>query len=219
MRLTGGLCVEASKLKQRLVLLACLTLGFSASPALAFKNIEGCDIVTFAAKGSPIAIAEDRWQSYRDKAGAILAAAPGADATLTEWRAVANKLIEAQKSLLEPEKGSKPYQDYLAGDSCLVLARLDAASVQSLLDEAGQSAPEAASTALRRVTKAARTQIDNIERSARFRSNRDKTAMAAQYYCFVAGAIVALLPPGRERAVALDSFGTTITCNTAGRIE
>ncbi len=206
-------------MKQRLVLLACLALGLSAGPALAFKNIEGCDIVTFAAKGTPIAFPEERWRSYRDQAEAILAAAPGPDATLTEWRAIANKLIEAQRNLLEPEKGSKPYQDYLAGESCLVLARLDAAAIEGLLGEAGQSAPEAVATALRRVTQAARTQIDNIERSARFRSNRDKTAMAAQYYCFVAGAIVAVLPPEREQAVALDSFGTTIACKTAGRIE
>jgi hypothetical protein len=205
--------------KQRLVLLACLALGFSAGPALAFKNIEGCDIVTFAAKGAPIALPQERWQSYRDQAGTILAAAPGADATLTEWRALANELIEAQKSLLEPEKGSKPYQDYLAGESCLVLARLDAAAVEGLLEEVAQSAPEAAATALRRVTQAARMQIDNIERSARFRSNRDKTAMAAQYYCFVAGAIVALLPPERQQAIALEGFGHTIACKTIGRIE
>jgi hypothetical protein len=205
--------------KQRLVLLACLALGFGAGPALAFKNIEGCDIVTFAAKGTPIALPEERWQSYRDQVETILAAAPGADATLTEWRALANELIEAQKSLLEPEKGSKPYQDYLAGMSCLVLARLDAAAVEGLLDEAGQSASEAVAAALRLVTQAARMQIDNIERSARFRSNRDKTAMAAQYYCFVAGAIGALLSPERRQAIALKSFGRTITCKTAGRIE
>jgi hypothetical protein len=28
----------------QLVLSACVVLGFSAGPALAFKNIEGCDI-------------------------------------------------------------------------------------------------------------------------------------------------------------------------------
>jgi hypothetical protein len=205
--------------KQRLVLLACLVLGFSAGPALALKNIEGCDIVAFAAKGAPLALPEERWQSYRDQAEMILAAAPGADATLTEWRALANRLVEAQRNLLAPEKDSQAYRDYLAGDSCLVLARLDAAAIEGLLDEAGQSVPEAIATALRRITQAARTQIDNIERSARFHSNRDKTAMAAQYYCFVAGAIVALLPPEREQVVALDSFGTTIACKTAGSIE
>ena len=138
---------------------------------------------------------------------------------LTEWRAVANELIEAQRNLLEPEKDSQPYQDYLAGESCRVLARLDVAAIEGLLDDAAQSAPEAVATALRRVTQAARTQIDNIERSARFRSGRDKTAMAAQYYCFVAGAIVALLSPERRQAIALESFGRTITCKTAGRIE
>ena len=60
-------------------------------------------------------------------------------------------------------------------------------------------------------------QIDNIERSARFRSGKDKTAMAAQYYCFVAGAILGLLPPEREQAVTLESFGTTIACRDIGR--
>jgi hypothetical protein len=60
-------------------------------------------------------------------------------------------------------------------------------------------------------------QIDNIERSARFRSLRDQTAMATQYYCFVAGAIVAMLPPDRQQTIALDSFGTTIACRDVGR--
>lgn len=70
---------------------------------------------------------------------------------------------------------------------------------------------------MRRVTQAARMQIDNIERSARFRSLRDQTAMATQYYCFVAGAIVAMLPPDRQQTIALDSFGTTIACRDVGR--
>lgn len=194
-----------------------MAAGFGASPALAFKNIEGCDIVTFAAKNSPVTIPDERWRSYRDQAGAILAAAPGADATLTDWRTVAKGLVEAQRSLLEPDQGSKPYQDYLAGESCRVLARLDAGAVEGLLEAVDQSAPEPAATALRRVTQAARTQIDNIERSARFRSGRDKTAMAAQYYCFVAGAIAGMLPPERQPTVTLESFGTTIACRDIGR--
>jgi hypothetical protein len=98
-------------------------LGFSASPALAFKNIEGCDIVTFAAKDAPIAVPKERW--HRDQSETILTVAPGAEATLTEWRAVANKLIEAQRNLLEPAIETKPYQDYLAGENCLALAKLD----------------------------------------------------------------------------------------------
>jgi len=205
--------------KQRLVLLACLALGFSASPALAFKNIEGCDIVAFAAPSSPVPIAPERWQSYRAAAETILGAAPQAQASVQEWRPVAAELIGAQKSLLAPEKGSKAYQDYLAGDSCRVLAKLDAGAIEVLLDEVARSAPEPAATALRRITEAARTQIDNIERSARFRSNRDKTLFAAHYYCFVAGAIVALLPPERQPGITLESFGNTVGCKEAGRTE
>ena len=89
-------------------------LGFSASPALAFKNIAGCDLVAFAAKDLPIAIPAARWQSYRDQAAAILAAAPAAGASLADWRALANELIAAQNSLLAPEQGSDAYRDYLA---------------------------------------------------------------------------------------------------------
>jgi hypothetical protein len=192
-------------------------LGLSASPAFAFKNIAGCDLVAFAAKDSPIAIPAARWQSYRDQAAAILATAPAADASLADWRALANELIAAQNSLLAPEQGSDAYRDYLASDRCLALAKLNPGAVDGLLDAAARAAPEPAAIALRRVTQAARMQIDNIERSARFRSGKDKTAMAAQYYCFVAGAILGLLPPEREQAVTLESFGTTIACRDIGR--
>ena len=202
-------------MKRRLVLLACLASGFSASPALAFKNIAGCDIVAFAAQDA--AIAPERWQSYREAAETILGAAPQVQASVQQWRPVATELIGAQKSLLEPGKASKAYQDYLAGDSCRVLAKLDAGAVEALLDEVAQAAPEPAATALRRVTEAARAQIDNIERSARFRSNQDKTLFAAHYYCFVAGAILALLPPERREAVTLDGFGATVSCKNAVR--
>ena len=206
-------------MKQRLVLLACLALGFSASPALAFKNIAGCDIVAFAAQGSPVAIASERWQSYRDAAETILGAAPQTQGSVREWRPVAAELIGAQKSLLAPDKGSKAYQDYLAGDSCRVLSKLDSGAVETLLDEVAQSTPGQAATTLRRVTQAARTQIDRIERSARFRSGQDKTLFAAHYYCFVAGAIVALLPPERQQKITLESFGNTVGCKEAGRTE
>ena len=206
-------------MKQRLVLLACLALGFSASPALAFKNIAGCDIVAFAAQGAAIAVAPERWQSYRDAAETILGAAPQAQVSVQQWRPVATELIAAQKSLLEPEKASEAYQDYLAGDSCRVLSKLDAGAIEALLDEAAQAAPEGAATALRRVTEVARAQIDNIERSARFRSNRDKTLFAAHYYCFIAGAIVALLPPERRPEITLEDFGNTVGCKEAGRTE
>jgi len=205
--------------RHSLVLGLCVAVAFSASSALAFKNIAGCDIVAFAGQDSPIALAPARWQTYRDGVTTILGAAPPAEAPIAEWRALANRLIEAQGTLLTPEKGSQAYRDYMASDSCIALAKLDASAVDSLLDEVAQSAPEPIAAALRRVTQAARLQIDNIERSARFRSDRDKTAMAAQYYCFVAGAIVALLPPAREQAIALEGFGTTIACRDIGRTD
>ncbi len=98
-----------------------------------------------------------------------------------------------------------------------MLSKLNASAVHSLLDEVAQTAPAPIAAALQRVTQAARMQIDNIERSARFRSGQDKTAMAAQYYCFVAGAIMGLLPQEREQAVTLESFGTTTACRDIGR--
>jgi len=199
------------------VLIACLVLGFSATPALAFKNIAGCDLVAFAGAGSPVVIPAERWQAYRDSATAILDGAPAADAPLGDWRALGNKLGEAQKALLAPDQASPVYRDYLAGESCRVLSKLDASAVDSLLDEVERTVPEPTAVALRRVTQAARTQIDRIERTARFRSGQDKTAMAAQYYCFVAGAIAGLLPPDRQQTVTLESFGTTIACRDIGR--
>jgi hypothetical protein len=164
-----------------------------------------------------VPLAAAHWQAYRDSVVALLAAPPDADATLAAWRALANRLIEAQQTLLAPQRDSQAYRDYLAGDSCRVLAKLDASAVDALLDEAAQTAPEPIGDALRRVTRAARLQMDNIERSARFRSGKDKTAMAAEYYCFVAGAILGLLPPERQQTVTLESFGTTIACRDIGR--
>jgi len=203
--------------KYRLVLLACCALGATASPALAFKTIEGCDIVALASQAQSLGIAPERWQSYHDTVEAILAAAPAGEASLADWRAVAGQLITAQTELLAPAKTSKAYQDYLASDSCLVVSKLNAGAVETLLDEVGQSTPVSAMTALRQVTQAARTQMDRIERSARFRSKRDKTLMSAQYYCFVAAAIQALLPPERQQTLALGDFGETVGCKEAGR--
>ena len=37
-----------------------------------------------------------------------------------------------------------------------------------------------------------------ISRSARFRSNLDKTLLAARYYCFAAGTIQALVAPDKQ---------------------
>jgi hypothetical protein len=200
-----------------LALWVCAALVFGATPALAFKNLAGCDLVAFAAKDSPVVVAPERWQAYRDNVIAILGSPPDADATLAAWRALANQVIEPQQALLAPVQDSQAYRDYLAGDSCRALAKLDGGAVDALLDEAAQTTSEPIAAALRRVTQAARLQIDNIERSARFRSGKDKTALAAEYYCFVAGAILALLPPDRQQTVTLESFGTTLSCRDIGR--
>ena len=204
-------------MRSHLALGVCAALVVGAGPALAFKNIEGCDIVAFAAKDTPVAMSAERRQVYGDSLTTVLEAAPGADAAIAAWRALANRLIEQQKALLAPDQASPAYRDYVAGESCRVLSKLNSSAVEGLLGEVAQTASEPVATALARVTAAARTQIDNIERSARFRSLTDKTAMAAQYYCFVAGAIVGLLPPERQQTIALESFGTTIACRDIGR--
>jgi hypothetical protein len=199
--------------RQHLILAACVALALNATPALAFKNLAGCDVVAFAAKDAPVVIPAERWHAYRD-AIAILAVASAPDAPIAAWRALAKQLVEAQGNLLAPDQGSQAYRDYLAGDDCRVLAKLDAGAVDKLLDEVTS---EPIGAALRRVTQAARAQIDNIERSARFLSGKDKTAMTAEYYCFVAGAITGFLPPKRQQTVTLESFGTTIACRDIGR--
>jgi hypothetical protein len=201
--------------RSHLALGVCAALAFSASPALAFKNTAGCDIVVFAGKDTPVAIPAERWQAYRVQSEFLLGQPPTAAAT--DWRKLAASLIDQQNSLLAPDKDMKSYQDYLASDSCRVLAKLDSGAIQSLLGEVAQVTSEPIATALERVTSAARTQIDRIERTARFRSGQDKSLFVAQYYCFVAGAIVALLPPDRQQTIALDSFGTTIPCRDVGR--
>jgi hypothetical protein len=192
-----------------------LALGLSAKPALAFKNIQGCDIVVFASKDAPVSIPPERWQAYHDQVESLLSEPP--TRATTDWRGLASRLVELQKSLLGPDTESGAYRDYLAGDSCRVLAKLDSGAIQSFYDEVAQAAPEQAATSLRRVAEAARAQIDRIERTARFTSGQARTLMAAQFHCFVAGAIVALLPPERRAAMALDDFGQTVSCHDAGR--
>lgn len=200
-----------------LVLLACGAACLSASPALAFKNIEGCDIVAFASQSSPVTIAPERWQAYAQAAASLLENLPSAAAN--DWRGLAASLIGLQKDLLAPDKGSTAYQDYLASDSCRVLVRLNAGAVEALLNEAGQSTSGDAMAALRAVTNAARAQIDRIERSARFRSGKDRTLALAEHYCFVAAAILAFLPPERQASLTLEDFGQAATCKDAGRTE
>jgi len=200
-----------------LVLLACGAACLSASPALAFKNIEGCDIVAFASPSSPIAIAPERWQAYAQAAASLLENPPSAAAN--DWRGLALSLFGLQKDLLAPDKGSKAYRDYLASDSCRVLVKLNGGSVEALLNEVGQSTSGNAMAALRHLVDAARKQMDNLDRAARFRSGQDRKLSLAAYNCFVASAIVALLPPERQQTITLADFGETVTCKDAGRTE
>jgi hypothetical protein len=197
-------------------LLACcaaIAAVLGASPALAFKNIEGCDLVAFAASSSPIPIPPERWEAYRQQVAALLAD----PASSKDLRGLALALVDIEKRLLAPEEGSQAYQDYLASDSCRLLDKLNARAVDALLDEAAKSTPAPVMAALRQVTQAALAQIDRIERSARFRSNEDRTLMLAGYYCFVAGAILSQLPPERQQTITLADFGETVPCKDAGR--
>ena len=197
-----------------LLLLAGLAIGFGGRPAFALKNVEGCDIVAFAAENAPISIAPERWRVYAAESQSLLASPPGESSS--DWRGLARGLIGLQGTVLADVKASPAYQDYLAADTCRVLSRLESRAIEGLLHEVEQAEPDAIAT-LRGVTEAARTQIDRIERTARFTSNQAKTLMGAHYYCFVAGAIVGLLPSERRATIALEDFGETVTCQQAGR--
>ncbi len=203
-------------MRHLLVLLVCCGAGLSASPASAFKHIEGCDIVAFAGQSSPVPIPPERWQAYSSSAASLLSQATQS-AAAANWRDLAFDLIDLQKNLLAPDRGSKAHRDYLASDRCRVLVKLNANAVDALLNEAAQSASGDAMAALRAVIDAGRAQIEGIERSARFRSNEDRVLMLAGYYCFDAGAIAAFLPPERLATLELADFGETVSCTEAGR--
>ena len=192
---------------------AAIASVLGASPAQAFKNIEGCDIVVFAASSSPVPIPPERWEAYRQQVAALLGDPPSSK----DLRGLAFALVDIEKRLLAPQAGSQAYQDYLASDSCRLLDKLNARAVDALLDEAAISTPAPVMAALRQVTQAALAQIDRIDRSARFRSNEDRTLMLAGYYCFVAGAIMSQLPPERQHSITLADFGETVPCKDAGR--
>jgi hypothetical protein len=191
---------------------AAIASVLGAGPAQAFKNIEGCDILAFAAASSPLPISAERWEAYRQQVAALLG-----DSSTKDLRGLAFALVDIEKRLLATEAGSQAYQDYLASDSCRLLDKLNARAVDALLDEAAKSTPAPVMAALRQVTQAALAQIDRIDRSARFRSNEDRTLMLAGYYCFVAGAIMSQLPPERQQSIRLADFGETVPCKDAGR--
>ena len=102
---------------------AALAVLACSGRALAFKNLQACDIVMFASGAARMEIAPQAWQAYRDETLVALSAAPGGgDANATQ--AMADRVIEAQEHLLAPVAGSDAYKDYLASGSCLVLKSL-----------------------------------------------------------------------------------------------
>jgi len=82
---------------------AAIAVVLGASPAQAFKNIEGCDIVAFAAASSPIPIPPERWEAYRQQVAALLAD----PASSKDLRGLALALVDIEKRLLTPEAGSQ----------------------------------------------------------------------------------------------------------------
>jgi hypothetical protein len=194
--------------------LAALAVIAWSGPALAFKNLAGCDIVMAASGGAPLEIEPEAWQSYRSEVATILRDKAGKD--LSE---AADRLVEAQESLLAPVAGSDAYKDYLAGESCLLLKRLNADGIDAALAAADPSIPASVIENARAIANSARTQMEMISRSARFRSGRDQTLLAARYYCFAAGTIEALIAPDKQASISLGTYGTTIGCRDAGRVE
>jgi hypothetical protein len=185
----------------------------SAGPAFAFKNIEGCDVASFAAKDAPIKIEPERWQTYRDGVALLLGKTQSAAAT--DWRSLGFDVADLQKSLLDKIRNTQAYRDYLASESCRVIVKVDANAVSMLLGEVVKS--DSAAAPLQPLVEHGLNQIDRIERSARFRSTQDRTLMLAGYYCFAAGVIVPFLPPERLKTITLEDFGQTASCKDAGR--
>jgi hypothetical protein len=191
--------------------------GPAGAAPFAAKNLEACDIVTFAASSSPaVAVSPERWQAYRDEVAAILGSAetPSAEALAS----INDRLLTAQRTLLATEiASSEPYQDYLRSDRCKLLTRLDSDAVDSLLDGLEGSVPKASLDVARAIASAASGQVTGINRSARFRSAADQALLNAQYYCFAAAAIHAVLPPEQQKTTGLAAFGSTMSCADAGR--
>ena len=193
-----------------LVLLALCAASLGGTPARAFKSIEGCDIVAFASASSPVPIAPERWQAYREAIQALLA-----DSSY-DARALALALVQTEQNLLAPDKASPAYQGDLA-DSCQLIVKLNGDAIEAKLNQIAATLPASSMAALRQVIDAARRQMDNLDRSARFRSNQDRTLTLAAYNCFVAGLIAGLLPPELQASLTLADFGDTVSCQDSGR--
>ena len=112
------------------VAIAALGIVACSGPALAFKNLQACDIVMFETAAAPSEIAAEAWLAYRDEMVTLLSgAAVAGDSNATQG--IADRVIEAQNSLLAPITDSDAYKDYLAGGSCLVLRSLTAAGIDA----------------------------------------------------------------------------------------
>ena len=194
--------------------LAALAVVVWSGPAFAFKNLAACDIVMAASGQAPLEIEPDAWQSYQSEVSTILRDTAGRD--LSE---AADRLVEAQESLLAPVADSDAYKDYVASGSCLLLKSLDPKGIDAALAAADPSIPASVIENARVIAISARTQMGMISRSARFRSGRDQTLLAARYYCFAAGTIEALVAQDKQISIGLDTYGPTIGCKDAGRVE
>jgi hypothetical protein len=193
---------------------AAIAAALIAGPAHAFKNIEGCDIVALAGSSSPVPVPAESLLSYSSAIGLLLEQQAGS-AAAANWQSLASSIIGNQHALIDKIKGSQAYKDYLAGESCRVIVKLNDAAVDALLVETEKSGQGAA--LLRGLYKRTLMQIDRIQRAARFRSAQDLAAAQAGYYCFVAGAIMSQLPAERQQNLTLADFGDTVSCKDAGR--
>src|SRR6185295_2681466 len=93
-------------------------------PAHAFKNIEGCDIVALAGSSSPVPVPAESWQSYSSAVGLLLEQQAGS-AAAANWQHLASSIVGSQHALIDKIKSSQAYKDYLAGESCRVIVKLN----------------------------------------------------------------------------------------------
>ncbi|HZP09519.1 hypothetical protein [Methyloceanibacter sp.] len=200
-----------SALRASLALLAVIA---GTGQALAFKNLAACDLVMAASGQTPFAIEPEAWQSYQSEVSSILAGVAGNDLSQA-----ADRLVEAQESALSAIADDDAYKDYLAGDNCLVLKSLTTQGTDAALAAADPSTQPLVLDRARAVANAVRAQMDMISRSARFRSGRDQTLLAARYYCFAAGVTEALVAGDKLADIPLNTYGPTIGCKDVGRVE
>jgi hypothetical protein len=198
------------------ILIAAIAIIACTAPALAFKNLQGCDIVAATSGQAPFTVAPDAWRAYRDDVSSILSTPAS---TIDDITAAADLLVAAQTTLLQPITDADSYRDYLLGDKCHVLKTLTPEGIDAALAAADPATPKSTLETARAIANAARMQVMTITRSAKFRSGRDQTLLSARYYCFAAGTLQALVSPAKLAGMKLDSYGATIGCKDADRVE